>query len=329
MNSKAILCLTLLLSSMLVGCSPKWKVTLKVVDDNGQPVADAKVGVGYYEHSQPASIDGLTDNNGIFEASHHTRAIIAELGFSAEKAGYYKTSSPGVVLRNYDKYNDLSKWNITQTIVLKKIIHPIPMYAKKVDIAHEQPPAFDKPLGFDLAAGDWVAPYGQGKTTHMFFMWHVDQDTTDVSAIHGSRHRFGWESKMIISFPNPGDGIQEFDMPGLTEGSEMRSPQIAPTNGYLPKLFKHSGWHPVPEHAISSDTNSYDIYDNLHKNYLLRVSTILDEQGNVKSAQYGKIYGDFEEVVWMFLNPTTNSLELEFDPKQNLGRGGNSGWPIY
>jgi hypothetical protein len=328
MNSKAILCLMIILSSMLVCFSAEWKVTLKVVDDNGQLVADAKVGVGYYEHSQPASIDGLTDKNGIFKASHNTPAIIAELGFGAEKAGYYTTRAPGIVLRNYDQYSDLSKWNITQTIVLKKIFHPIPMYANKVDIAHEKKPAFDKPLGFDLAAGDWVAPYGKGKTTHMFFMWHVDHDTNDYESF-GSRKEFGWETKMIISFPNPGDGIQEFDMPGLTEGSELRSPQIAPTNGYLPQLFKHSGWHPNRQYTKSPDTNSYDSYDHLHKNYLLRVSTVLDGQGNVKSAQYGKIYGDFEEVVWMFLNPETNSLDLEFDPTHNLGRGGSSGWPIY
>jgi hypothetical protein len=330
MNSKAVLCLTLVLSSMLVGCSPKWKVTLKVVDDNGQPAVDAKVGVGYYEHSQPTSIDGLTDNNGIFTASHHTRAIIADLGFSAEKAGYYTTRAPGIELRNYGQYSDLSKWNITQTIVLKKIIHPIPMYGNQVDIAHQEKPAFDKQLGFDLAVGDWVAPYGKGKTTHMFFMWHVDRDTNDYESF-GSRKKFGWETKMIISFPNPGDGIQEFDMPGKFgwEGSELRSPQIAPTNGYRPQLFKHEGWHPNRQYTKSPDTNSYDSYDQLHKNYLLRVSTILDEQGNVKSAQYGKIYGDFEEVVWMFLNPTTNSLDLEFDPKHNLGRGGNSGSPIY
>ena len=115
------------------------------------------------------------------------------------------------------------------------------MYANKVDIAHEKKPAFDKPLGFDLAAGDWVAPYGQGKTTHMFFMWHVDQDTTDVSAIHGSRHRFGWESKMIISFPNPSDGIQEFDMPGLTEGSEMRFTTNSATKWLFAEIIQAFG----------------------------------------------------------------------------------------
>ena len=290
---------------------------LKVVDDNGLPVADAKVGVGYYEHSQPASTNGLTDSNGIFKASHDTPAIIAELGFAAEKTGYYKTRAPGIVLRNYDKYNDLSKWNVTQTIVLKKIIHPIPMYANKVDIAHEKKPAFDTPLGFDLAAGDWVAPYGKGKTAHMFFMWHTDYDTKPSPT-----NRYpGYDSKLTISFPNPDDGIQEFDMPGLTEGSELRSPQEAPTNGYKSELIKLMSWHPN-----RPGTNNYD---HLHKNYLVRVSTVLDEHGNIKSAQYGKIYGDFEEVVWMFLNPETNSLDLEFDPKHNLGRGGNSGWPIY
>jgi hypothetical protein len=48
-----------------------------------------KTGVGYYSKSQPASIDGLTDTNGVFIALH--RAYSGILGFAVEKAGYYTT----------------------------------------------------------------------------------------------------------------------------------------------------------------------------------------------------------------------------------------------
>jgi hypothetical protein len=48
----------------------EWKVTLKVVDDAGQPVTDANASVAYYTNRMGASIKGLTDTNGIFTASH-------------------------------------------------------------------------------------------------------------------------------------------------------------------------------------------------------------------------------------------------------------------
>ena len=57
----------------IVGCvqaqptnipTPEWKVTLKVVDDAGNPVADAKATV-----ISTNQIAGLTDTNGLFIAS--------------------------------------------------------------------------------------------------------------------------------------------------------------------------------------------------------------------------------------------------------------------
>ena len=56
------------------------------------------------------------------------------------------------------------------------------------------------------------------------------------------------------------------------------------------------------------------------RNYFFRVRTLLDEHGNVKSALYGKIYGDFMQFAY-YLNPTPNDRNVEFDPKQNLLHG--------
>ena len=54
-----------------------------------------------------------------------------------------------------------------------------------------------------------------------------------------------------------------------------------------------------------------------YRNYYFRVRTKLDENGNVVSARYGKIYGDFMQFSYYF-NPTPNDRNVEFDPKQNL-----------
>jgi len=49
------------------------------------------------------------------------------------------------------------------------------------------------------------------------------------------------------------------------------------------------------------------------------VRTVLDSNGNAKSALYGKIYGDTMMMNFhYYLNPTPNDRNVEFDPKQNL-----------
>jgi len=301
----------------------EWAATLKVVDENGNPIEGADVRVTYYvparepggdAWSSTQKIEGLTGKDGGFTASHKDSSF--QLGFAVQKAGFYSAHSGYEFLVNTNR-NPLVK------LVLKRIIHPIPMYFNRVDIAHKKKPAFDKPIGFDLTVGDWVAPYGKGTNAHMYFTWHIDQDTNDVSAIYGKQSKFGWDSTMKISFPNPGDGIQEFDM---AEGgiSDLHSPQEAPADGYHPQLFKRDSWHP-PQHPGNSVVSTNDIYHG--KDCFLRVSTVLDKDGHMVSAQYGKIYGSFDQAFSTYLNPETNSRSIEYDVKHNLGRGG--GYDAY
>ncbi len=301
--------------------SHTWTATVKVVNDNDQPVEGANVSVSYFlpasetqnTDKQWDEIKGLSDADGTFTASHTDGSL--SLGIHAQKGGYYSTYLdhelylPG----QFDEQTVAANRNPTLKVVLKKIGNPIPMYANRVDIAHKEKPALDKQIGFDLMAGDWIAPYGKGRNADMFFTWHVDQDMNVVPAL-GTHDNRGSDSKLTISFPNSGDGIQEFDVPGRfgNEGSELRSPQKAPAEGYESQLIKLQSWHP--------DRASTNTYDHIHKNYFLRVQTVLDENGKVKSALYGKIYGDFDEVFSTYLNPEPNSRNMEFDPKQNLSQ---------
>jgi hypothetical protein len=56
---------------------------------------------------------------------------------------------------------------------------------------------------------------------------------------------------------------------------------------------------------------------DINRNYYFRVRTVPDQNGNVKSALYGKIYGDFMQFSY-YLNPTPSDRNIEFDPKRNL-----------
>jgi hypothetical protein len=271
----------------------EWHATLKVIDEAGKPIAEANASIGYYTNSVPTSADGLTDTNGIFSASHS--AYSGLLGFTAEKPGYYITR------KGYDLgfTYDFARWNPTQTIILKKKINPIPMYAKEQELKF---PKEDEAIGFDLMAGDWVTPYGKGFHADIFFTVH--------RKIINERE---YDCTLTMIFPNKGDGIGVAPTEPDTD-SEFKTSRTALENGYEPELDLHYTHSKRPDSVFG---------------YFIRVRTELDQDGNIRSALYGKIKGNFRFYAGTiaptagmgfdyYLNPTPNDRNVEFDPKQNL-----------
>lgn len=259
---------------------PSWNATVKVLNEKGQPVPDAHVEISYYVRSPDQTdasekIQGLTDANGIFTASHENTGSI-DLGFQATKSGYYPTTKGHEFADFAD--NNPAKWNPTVTLVLKKIVNPIPMYAKRV---LGGPPVLNTPVGYDLMAGDWVAPYGKGTNADILFTVRKDAAQNDYQS--------------TVTFPNPGDGIREFHQNKIEEGSTLISPHKAPASGYQSRLVRSSANY------------------NENRCYFLRVRSGSGKGGPF----YGKIYGDFMNFTY-YLNPTPNSRNIEFNPKENL-----------
>ena len=271
-----------------------WNATVKVVDENGQPVADATVSIfltlpplsfpddnGKYK----GKISGTTDVSGQFAATHDDRT--GNLGFKIGKTGYYASHYSRTLRDPEENANDR---NISITLVLKKIGTPIPMGAKKIDSL--KVPEFNKNIGYDLMVGDWVAPYGKGLSVDLFF--------SETHTNLGSKYI------LSVTFPNSGDGVQEFDAPLFVQSSpdgmsDLKSLHEAPINGYQPTAFQ---------------TESV----NLNRNFYFRVRTKMDENGHVVSACYGKIYGDLGQFIY-YCNPIPNNRNIEFDPKENLIHG--------
>jgi len=280
--------------------SNEWHATLKVVDESGAPMPGAEASVSYFVHPPPGqprdsiaseSISGLTDADGIFKASHRDRSI--SLSFSAEKDGFYRS----YVVNQLGKPSDYDpvKWNPEVTLSLKRIGQPIAMYAKLIDSG---PPAFNQPVGYDLIVGNWVAPYGSGQKTDIIFTGELAKKAEN-----------DFDYKLTVSFPNKGDGIQEFNVPySFDNGSVLRSPHNAPADGYQTGVVRIMSRHPGQGTKQDRDSN---------RNFFFRVRTVLDANGNATSALYGKIYGDFMQFRY-YLNPVPNSRDIEFDPKQNL-----------
>jgi len=158
-------------------------------------------------------------------------------------------------------------------------------------------PEYGKPIAYDLEIGDWIGPYGNGINKDIIFQ----KDYSDKGAD-------GYYSKVTISFPKNGDGIQIYDVPDTEKGSALRSPHEAPLNGYQPEITREVS-------ALKGLPSKFEYDPN--RIYFFRVRTSLDHNGNVVSAHYGKIYGDFMQFTY-YLNPTPNDRNIEFDPKQNL-----------
>jgi hypothetical protein len=145
--------------------------------------------------------------------------------------------------------------------------------------------------------GDWVCDGHKGVNTDMIFQkWAYRKSGAD------------YEYRVKVTFPKNGDGIQIYTMPESEVGSGLRSPHEAPPDGYQPELNKERSAHPGQPTKNDSDPKRI---------YFFRVRTALDHNGNVVSAHYGKIYGDFMQFRY-YLNPTPNDRNVEFDPKQNL-----------
>ena len=152
--------------------------------------------------------------------------------------------------------------------------------------------------------GDWVAPHGKGKSSDLIFT------LKELVPFNGSTQPFDYV--LVVTFANEGDGIRSV----LAENSALRTPRYAPEGGYEPKFEKQM--------AIFTEGKpmKYDMRED--QNYFFRVRTVLDEQGRIKSALYGKISGDIKFGVNRvlrfnyYLNPTSLDRNLEFDPQRNL-----------
>ncbi len=270
------------------------KVTIKVIGEDALPIEGAKASIGFECIGKKGNGQkGLTDINGEFTAEGESDGKVS---YAADKNGYYKTIEVRW-LRNAkgkpeQKDGKWQPWNPTYEVVLKKIINPVPMYAKRCNLGL---PKMEEKIGFDLEKADWVAPYGKGIVPDLVVFGKLDQ-----------RSPRDFDYTLTVSFSNKGDGILPFDAP-YEYCSELKSSQQAPETGYQPEWIQTRSREPGKYETGNSDDK---------RNYYFRVRSKLDEQGNVTQAMYGKIYGDFMQFIYYF-NPD-GTRNVEFDPKKNL-----------
>lgn len=293
------------------------KTIVKVVDESGVPISGVDVKVAYplMRTGDYSTGSGITGDEGLYT---YLGESLAEFFVTANKEGYYESRYQGKVYSVSDSQRIFSSPKVVLT--LKEIKEPISMYARaRLEFVIPKP---NREFGFDLEVADWVAPHGKGRSTDIIF------------AVNGYYNGLNDnESRLVVSFPNEGDGLIQIEG-NYRQGSKLMSPHVAPEEGYAPRKEWSKSRKENPD-ATGEAHTQYIITDDYKAegvNYLLRVRTILDPQGDAISAHYGKIYGDFKffgahedgsfiGVDALYFNPTTNDRNLEYKVGENLNTG--------
>jgi hypothetical protein len=310
-----------LLMSAESAALPDVKVTLKVIDEDNLPIEGASATVNFKAGTEGNSKTEKTDSDGLATLSGSSTRFIE---YGAGKEGYYPTWYE----KSYTKFTGMTgfrhwePWNETLTLTLRKIIDPRALYIgnNKTGGYTGQPmelPGSNKEYGYDLISRDWVVPYGLG--THRDFVFKLTGKKT-------GRREYDYTLK--LNFSNDGDGIQQYDADPMY-GSRLRLPHKAPVNGYNKELIQRKA-------RTFDQFLANDFPDN--RNYFFRIRTKKDDNGNIVSALYGKIYGninfypadtmerppqvdpDLKDKISMlyYLNPDSNDRNLESDYKKNI-----------
>jgi len=290
--------LLLSVSLATAGVRQTVQFTVKAVDEEGRPLSGVQITTRFAGERT----EGATDTNGLFVV--RANVLSREGGFVATKDGYY--ASRAKVLFPSIQDGRCQPWDSVVTTVVRRVINPIPMYAKRVD---KKIPRENTPIGFDLVLGDWTRPYGTGQQPDLIFRFSR-QVTSDTD----------YEGSLLLSFVNPLDGVLENYE--AIPGSELRLPRNAPESGYATNWVYHVG-----QNATNGRFGCRGQGDD--KSYFLRVRSKTDEKGQLKEALYGKVKGlirvrgvarkgDADIIFNYYLNPTPNDRNLEFDPKRNL-----------
>ena len=270
------------------------KESLRVIDQNGRPVASARVfgglqtGDGYNDF---VPIRGMTDTNGEYVIQGRcTNRIRCDI----TKTGYYASE---FLVKNYRDTHRVEngKWypyGCRRTIVLKQILNPQPMVCRNA-LNSIAIPKHNVWLGFDFEQYDFVAPYGNGKSDDVLLRFDLDRPSQDE-----------YYMTMHVSFTNqPYAGAYKLktDM-----GSELKIAYEANTNGCFNQDMVY---------RFQRGKNSSPVYDMLQDDeYLVfRTRTRVDKDGNLISAHYGAICGE-----WNFAGPSGFRIDkFIFNPRPN------------
>jgi hypothetical protein len=279
-------------------------VEAHVRDTDGQPVAGAMVHLAlprYRLGDKGQRVDSRTRADGVATVSGNAQQ---DYSVNVEKAGYYPTQGPWRGINDEKSFQKYAVGVQNINLELRPIRNPIRGIVKTVD--RIPLPAVEKPIGFDLEVGDWVAPSGKGRVADFVFRLE--------GRFNSPRD---YDQTFMLTFSNAQDGIMQVKYPVRT-GPAFKFPYEAPLAGYESQHVWLLRW------TASGGSSGTSIDLNGETNYIFRVRTELDEKGDVRRALCGTIAGDLVPVAGnneigrnvsftYALNPDW-TRNIEFDP---------------
>ena len=317
------------------GCafSDTAKIEALVLDEiTGEPLHDVEV-IGSFSvnhgwrawkgYSGPNVSSNRTDKSGRCRLSNETNR--GEAGCYGRDApdGYYDNScGGGYTFKHKDIFGVWQPDNLVVTLRVQRIVHPIPLFVKKVgQYGHDESSEdlFTKSEGvlhFDLMKGEWLPPIGKGEVADVEFKRLPREDFGEDFNGAGVKGR-SYKDSMLVRFIGADNGLVEV----ATSASSKLKIRSAPLEGYTSEYLCWNG----PGKALKWG-ESYD----KNRCFCFRIRTRRDEEGKVVEAYYGKIYGDIRLLATVsphvpvasvrftyYLNPKNLDRNLEWN-KQNL-----------
>lgn len=303
----------LVLAALSIHClsAANFSVTIQVVDDSSLPVENAVISNITRENGKSSRQEFKTGKDGKVHIKNSSD--IPWVGCRINKEGYYESSNP---IHFIKKNKILNQWELKDdqiVVTLRKILNPTKMYAQQIKPL--KIPVYEKKIGFDLLKGDWVKPYGVGLSKDFIFifkrLYKKGQSVHDPSSIN-----------MDMTFNNKLDGIVEYKCPENFNVSNFVWPYEVENLEFKASLMKFKSYNLEGVHQRKSNIIPEDQV-TLNKGYIFRVRTMVDSNGKIVAAKYGKIQGDFQLYssgyikFTYYYNPTGNK-SLEFNLSKNL-----------
>ena len=318
---KSILLLSSVFGVAITGCASE-SLRVTVVDDMGCPVSNATVGVGFstshvlFGGGHSSSDKGgramsKTDTNGVAIVKFNCSS--SDFGWRVVADGYYR----GDLHNEHFAFDEiivppcfgkvvLHEHHKSGNETLFKIKNPQPMYAH-YPIEKRKLPKENGRYGFDLAEYDWLPPHGSGKEADFYVVRDYNKLTEAGTFTVGA-----------VEFER-GCGYYIAKNTGCTS---FPTEYHADTNA----VFK-SSMTVLCEHRKGVQEYDYPLpLVDKNSHIVLRTRVKYDDKGNMISANYSRILGEFSvlpsvSVTESIFNPIPNDANLEFDPEKNLYQG--------
>ncbi len=285
-------------SSRFQGNAALAKEILRIVDENGLPVAGAIIHGGLQTGggvNDFVPINGITSSNGeyVIEGKCTNR-----IRCDVKKDGYYRSE---FLLTSYGATHscDDGKWmpygtvNVITLHRVKRLGTLAVPSGRGSNVGRWRVPKWNSWIGFDFEVFDWVKPYGDG----------CNQDALFLFTAYEKDPSFDFKFTMDICFTNsPFAGAYVCKK---NQYSDLQWPSCADSNETYRTKFSYSfERHPNGERVVNTLPDEACM--------VFRTRTGVNDAGELVSAHYGVISGE-----WLLGSETMRFNDACFNPNEN------------